>query len=105
MLYEVITKGRDLEKLQMLCKTLNITNEVIFQGFDTNPYKWIKKAELLVHSSKFEGLPTRITSYNVCYTKLLRVVFLQWRFGAYKWQMPLLELYNPFGFHLSDLWQ
>ncbi len=56
----ILGKGRDLEKLQMLCKTLNITNEVIFQGFDTNPYKWIKKAELLVHSSKFEGLPTVI---------------------------------------------
>ena len=32
--------------------------EIILLGNVKNPYPWIKKAKILVHSSRFEGLPT-----------------------------------------------
>ena len=41
-----------------LVKNLKIEEKVKFLGFQKNPYPWIKKASLFVHSSKFEGLPT-----------------------------------------------
>jgi glycosyltransferase involved in cell wall biosynthesis len=31
---------------------------VEFLGFQDNPYPWIDKARILIHSAKFEGLPT-----------------------------------------------
>ncbi len=54
----IIGEGRHKSLLESLCKELDIENKVEFLGFQKNPYPWIKKADLFVHSSKFEGLPT-----------------------------------------------
>ena len=32
--------------------------EILLLGSIKNPYPWIKNSQLLVHSSKYEGLPT-----------------------------------------------
>ncbi len=39
-----------------LVKRLNIEHKVIFSGFQSNPYPYIKNAKLMVLSSEFEGL-------------------------------------------------
>ena len=41
-----------------LVKKLNLEDRVTFLGFQKNPYTWMRKAALFIHSSKFEGLPT-----------------------------------------------
>lgn len=41
-----------------LVKSLNVANKVIFLGFKANPYPYIKKSNLFVLSSLYEGLPT-----------------------------------------------
>lgn len=56
----ILGQGRDEVKLKALCSKLGVSDSVIFQGFEINPYKWIANCEFLVHSSKFEGLPTVI---------------------------------------------
>lgn len=56
----ILGQGRDKEKLINLCNDLDILSFVHFMGFDDNPYKWIKRCDFFVHSSKFEGLPTVI---------------------------------------------
>jgi len=46
------------KKLRKLSEKMGISERVILPGFTTNPYPWIKNAELLALSSDFEGLPT-----------------------------------------------
>ena len=54
----IIGDGRHKEILQNLAKELGIEDKVVFLGFISNPYPYIKRASLFIHSSKFEGLPT-----------------------------------------------
>lgn len=54
----IIGEGRHKDLLEKLAKDLKITQRVCFLGFQQNPYPWIQKTDLFVHSSKFEGLPT-----------------------------------------------
>ena len=54
----LLGKGQSEKYLQQLTVTLNIADDVVFLGFHSNPYLWMKHAKLLVHSAKSEGLPT-----------------------------------------------
>ena len=54
----LLGKGQSEKQLRQLAQTLGIEASVVFLGFSENPYPWIQNARLLVHSSKFEGLPT-----------------------------------------------
>lgn len=54
----IIGEGRHKKNLVELVKKLGMNEKIKFLGFKKNPYPWIKKASLFVHSSKFEGLPT-----------------------------------------------
>lgn len=40
-----------------LCRILNLENNIHFEGFQTNPYKYIKYANCFILSSRDEGLP------------------------------------------------
>ena len=46
----------NLIKIKKLINDLGIHNQVIFTGFVTNPYPWVKNADLFVLSSDHEGL-------------------------------------------------
>ncbi|MGL5273665.1 MAG: glycosyltransferase, partial [Phocaeicola sp.] len=54
----IIGKGSSQKALEELVTQLGIEDSVSFLGFFSNPYPWIKRAKLMVHSAKFEGLPT-----------------------------------------------
>ena len=54
----VLGEGKDHETLQYLIDQRGLTEHVHLLGFTQNPYPWMKQAQLIVHSSKFEGLPT-----------------------------------------------
>lgn len=54
----IIGKGQSESELRQLCTKLGIEDDVEFIGFTTNPYPWINRCKVMVHSSKFEGLPT-----------------------------------------------
>jgi len=58
-------------KLRKLSEKMGVSDRVILPGFTTNPYPWIKNAELLVLSSDFEGLPTVLIEAIVCGTKVV----------------------------------
>lgn len=51
----IIGDGRHREQLENLAKELNLNERIKFLGFKTNPYPYLKRANLFVHSSKFEG--------------------------------------------------
>ena len=54
----LIGKGNSEEMLRQQAIQLGIGDDVVFLGFTPNPYPWIKASRLMVHSAKFEGLPT-----------------------------------------------
>ncbi len=54
----IIGKGEEEPVLRREAERLGIANDVNFLGFVNNPLPWLKACRLLVHSSKFEGLPT-----------------------------------------------
>ena len=50
--------GPDREKIKDKIRVAGLEDTILLLGNVENPYVWIKHAELLVHSSKYEGLPT-----------------------------------------------
>lgn len=54
----IIGKGRSEQQLRALAKELAIDETVDFLGFSSNPLPWIYRSRMVVHSAKFEGLPT-----------------------------------------------
>lgn len=56
--YKVVLLCNNIKKAHKLANKYHVTDRIIIPGFQTNPYPWIKHADLLVLSSDFEGLPT-----------------------------------------------
>lgn len=54
----ILGDGPDKEKIRELIKKEKMEKEIFLLGNIKNPYPWIKNSEALVHSSKYEGLPT-----------------------------------------------
>ena len=54
----IMGKGRSEQQLRALAKELAVDETVYFLGFSSNPLPWIYRSRMVVHSAKFEGLPT-----------------------------------------------
>jgi glycosyltransferase involved in cell wall biosynthesis len=54
----IIGAGPSRPVLEALAIEEGIENQVLFTGYQANPYKWIAKSKLFLFCSKFEGLPT-----------------------------------------------
>lgn len=50
--------GPDRKVIEKKIKELKLEDKVLILGMKKNPYPWIRNSEILVHSSKHEGLPT-----------------------------------------------
>jgi len=51
----IVGSGPDIQKLKLLSNELGLVESVFYVGNQLNPYVWMKQADLLVLSSKFEG--------------------------------------------------
>ena len=58
-------------KLEKLAVKYGVEDRLVLPGFTANPYAWMKRAELLVLSSDFEGLPTVLIESIICGTKVV----------------------------------
>jgi glycosyltransferase involved in cell wall biosynthesis len=56
----LVGKGSLENQAKQLINELGISDKVILLGFKSNPYPYIKRAEFMVLSSEYEGLPTVI---------------------------------------------
>ncbi len=56
--YILVGDGEERPKLEQLAVELGLTDQVVFAGFQKNPYPFLKKARLLLMTSRLEGLPT-----------------------------------------------
>jgi glycosyltransferase involved in cell wall biosynthesis len=54
----IIGDGPHKGQLEELVKSYSLEKNILFLGKKTNPYIWMKNADVFVLSSNFEGLPT-----------------------------------------------
>ena len=53
----LLGEGEERSALESLCSRLGIRSAVDFVGFQANPYAWMRRSDLLVLSSRWEGYP------------------------------------------------
>lgn len=54
----LLGEGPDRDKIEKILKNKGLEEKILLLGAKKNPYPWIKNSKFLIHSSKFEGLPT-----------------------------------------------
>jgi glycosyltransferase involved in cell wall biosynthesis len=57
----ILGEGGDREKLERLARELGIDEDFYLPGFAPNPYKYLRRADLFVLSSAWEGSPNVLT--------------------------------------------
>ncbi len=67
----IVGDGAQKNDLQKHVKSLNLEKHVHFTGALTNPYPWLKYADLFVFTSKNEGLPNVLLESLACKTDIV----------------------------------
>jgi len=62
----IVGDGPERPVLESLAARLNVLNDIIFFGFQENLYKFIKRSEIFVHTSRFEGFGNIILEAMAC---------------------------------------
>ncbi|MDD2698664.1 MAG: glycosyltransferase [Arcobacteraceae bacterium] len=62
----ILGKGEEEFYLKSLASTLNISDRVVFLGFDNNPYKYLSKCGIFVLTSNSEGFPNVLIEAMIC---------------------------------------
>ena len=62
----IVGDGPERPHLESLAASLNILDDIIFWGFQENLYKFIKKSDVFVHTSLFEGFGNIILEAMAC---------------------------------------
>jgi len=62
----IIGDGTEKRNLERLSQELNIEEDVLFVGFQSNPYKFIKMSDIFVHACLFEGFANAIIEAMSC---------------------------------------
>jgi len=60
----LVGDGNEKENLMLLAKNLGILSRVKFEGHKTNPYPYIKSADLFILTSEYEGFPNVLLEAN-----------------------------------------
>lgn len=68
---KLVLLGTKPEKVRKLAKRYGVADRVIAAGFQSNPYAWIARAELMLLSSDYEGLPTVLIESIACGTPVV----------------------------------
>lgn len=58
--------GPQRERILRLADELSIRNKIMLPGFESNPYPYMRDADLLLLSSRYEGLPTVVIEALAC---------------------------------------
>ncbi len=69
----IIGDGTEKYNLQAMSRKLKIEEDVIFTGYQSNPYKYIKKSDIFIHSCYFEGFANSIIEAMACGVPVISV--------------------------------
>jgi glycosyltransferase involved in cell wall biosynthesis len=69
----VIGDGSERKNLEMLSHELDIREDVIFVGYQNNPYKFIRRSDIFVHTCLFEGFANVIIEAMACKVPVVAV--------------------------------
>ena len=67
----VLGEGPERGNLERLAEELRISEHVDLPGFRVNPFAYMSKAKLMVHSSKYEGSPNVLVQAMACGTPVV----------------------------------
>lgn len=67
----IIGDGENRAKLEEKIKYLNLENDCLLLGKRSNPYPYFKHADVFVHTSEHEGLPTVLLESMACATPVV----------------------------------
>jgi glycosyltransferase involved in cell wall biosynthesis len=62
----LIGDGERRASLEQMAYSLGITKSIRFIGYQTNPYSYMREADILLLSSEYEGFPNVVLEANVC---------------------------------------
>lgn len=65
----ILGEGPCKLKLKSICSRLGLERKVSFMGLQSNPYPYMKNADLFVLSSRYEGFPNSLLEALVCGVK------------------------------------
>lgn len=69
----VIGDGSERRNLEKLSHELDIREDVIFAGYQNNPYKFIRRSDIFVHTCLFEGFANVIIEAMACKVPVIAV--------------------------------
>jgi glycosyltransferase involved in cell wall biosynthesis len=85
--WRIIGDGPDIESNKQLIKTLGVSDFVEFVGEEVNPYPYVKKSDILVLTSAYEGYPMVVGESLILGTPVLTTCYS----SAYE---QIIENYN-----------
>ncbi len=69
----LVGDGSEKDNLMNKCKEYNLQDDVIFAGYQENPYNWMATSEALVLTSKFDRLCGVLIEAMSCKTRIVAV--------------------------------
>jgi glycosyltransferase involved in cell wall biosynthesis len=67
----ILGEGPDRDKLEILIRDLHLQSDVYLPGFVSNPFAWMRRAQVFVSSSLTEGCPNAIMQSLACETPVV----------------------------------
>ena len=69
----IIGEGSERKMLQALALELKISEDVIFTGYQKNPFRFLRRSDLFVHTCLFEGFANAIIEAMACRVPVVAV--------------------------------
>lgn len=67
----ILGEGAQRARLQQLVQDLGVSADVSLPGFVENPYRYMRRADVVVLSSRWEGLPTVLIEALACEARIV----------------------------------